>query len=297
MNQGAVLVASVALLNGSIAFAGNMGVDTPILPSHGLFLGLGGSYNSINLNQTSWGKGISNIQTSTGVSSNGVGQGNGVPFHNTQNTFAPEVQAGYFKAIPNTAYRYGLKFSYQYLGSIATNANLYIPQLGQTTNNSGVTSPLFGYVDGKSIQVTTNHEMTLLAFLGQDFGNKYVYFGMGPSLFNTKSRNYYSVGYADFDGATIDVTGLVSYASPSIWAWGGAAQLGMMYFINETWTVDLSYTYSISGSYTTNHQQGFTNASNLAGVNYTTSGTLFTKDTLSVSSQAVTLSINKVFDV
>lgn len=288
---------STTLLTSSIAFAGDMGANTQNIPNRGLFLGLGGSYNSINLNQNSWGKGLSNIQTNTGVSSNGVGQGNGVPFHNTQNTFAPEVQAGYFKSIPNSPYLYGLKFSYQYLGSVATNPNLYIPQLGQTTNNSGVTSPLFGYVDGKSIQVTTNHEMTLLAFLGHDFGNKYVYVGMGPSLFNTKSRNYDSIGYADFDGATINVTGLVNYASPSIWAWGGAAQLGMMYFISDSWSVDISYTYSISGSYTTNHQQGFTNASNLAGVNYTTSGTLFTKDTLSVSSQALTLSINKVFDV
>ena len=290
------MVLSAHLLGGTACFAGSMGATESDLMHDGLFLGLGGSYNSINITQNSWGEGISNIQTNLGANSNGIAQGTGTPFHNTTNTFAPEIQAGYFKHITGTPNLYGLKFSYQYLGATATNSNLYIPQLGTTTSSSGTTSSLFGWVDANAVQVTTNHELTLLAFIGRSFGNKYVYFGAGPSLFNMQSKNYYSIGYAEFNGAALDVTGLVSYSSPSIWAWGGAAQLGMTYFFTPTWFIDASYTYAITGNNTSAHEQTFTNTSNVAGTPYITSGTLFTRDTLSVINQALTISINKVFD-
>lgn len=286
------------LLGATASFAGTMGDVGLDLMHDGLFIGLGGDYNAINTNQSSWGEGISNIQTSTGTNSNGVAQGTGVPFHNTLNTFAPEGQVGYFKHILNTQNLYGVKFTYQYLGSTATNTDLYIPQLGETTSAvTGVTSSLFGYVDAKSVQVSTNHELTFLGFLGRSFGNKFFYLGAGPSLFNLQSKNYDSIGYADVNGATVDVTGLVSYASPSIWAWGGAAQLGMTYFVTPTWFIDASYTYAITGSYRTTHQQAFTNTSKILDVVYNTSGTLYTADTLQTRTQSVNVAINKVFDL
>jgi hypothetical protein len=290
------MVLTANLLSATTCFAGGMGSTELDLMHDGLFLGLGANYNSINVTQNSWGQGISNIQTSTGANSNGIAQGTGAPFHNTTNTVAPEIQAGYFKHITGTPNLYGLKFSYQYLGATATNSNLYIPQLGEMTSSTGATSSLFGYVNADSVQVATNHELTLLAFIGRSFGNKYVYLGAGPSLFNQQSKNYYSIGYAEFEGATVNVTGLVSYSSPSIWAWGGAAQLGMTYFINPTWFIDASYTYAITGNNTTPHEQAFSNSSSLGTTTYTTSGTLFTKDTLRVNTQALTIAINKVFD-
>lgn len=291
------MVLSANLLSLTTCFAGSMGATEADLVRDGLFLGLGGNYNSINITQNSWGKGISNIQTNTGDNSNGVAQGTGAPFHNTTNTFAPEVQAGYFKHFTGTQNLYGIKFSYQYLGSTATNSNLYIPQLGEMTSSTGATSSLFGYVNADSVQVTTNHEMTLLAFIGRSFGDKYIYLGAGPSLFNLQSKNFYSIGYAEYEGATVDVTGLVSYSSPSIWAWGGAAQIGMTYFFGPTWFIDASYTYSITGNNTTDHQQAFSNSSSLGSTHYTTSGTLFTKDTLSIHTHALTFTVNKVFDI
>ena len=136
-----------------------------------------------------------------------------------------------------------------------------------------------------------------MAFIGRSFGNKYFYLGAGPSLFNLQSNNYYSIGYTAYQASTIDVTGLVSYSSPSIWAWGGAAQLGMTYFISPTWFIDASYTYAITGNNTTLHEQAFSNSQISDFVSYFTSGTLFTKDTLSVSAQALTVAINKVFDI
>lgn len=291
------MVLSANLLCGTTCFAGGMGEIDSDLMRDGLFLGAGASYNSINLTQNSWGLGISNIITSTGGNSNGIAQGNGAPFHNTTNTFAPQVQAGYFKHSTGTQNLYGLKFSYQYLGATATNSDLYIPQIGEMVSSTGTTSSLFGYVIGDSIQVTTSHELTLLAFMGRSFGNKYIYLGAGPSLFNLRSRNYDSIGYAEYEGATVNVTGLVNYSSPTIWAWDGAAQLGMTYFINPTWFIDASYTYAITGNNMTPHEQAFSNSSSLGTTTYTASGTLFTKDTLSVNNQTLSVTINKIFDL
>lgn len=286
------------LFASSACFAGDMGLIAPDMMRDGFFVGLGGNYNSITINQNAWGEGVSNIITSTGANSNGVAQGDGVPFHNTTNTFSPDIQAGYVTHITGTENLYGVKFAYQYLGLTATNTDLYIPQLGQTTSAiTGVTTPLVGYVNGTSVQPTSNHELLFLGLVGRSFGNKYIYFGAGPSLFNLKSKNYYSIGYADFNGVTLNVTGLVSYPSPSIWAWGGAAQIGMTYFLSPTWFIDASYTYAVTGNNSTFHQQTFTNTSDVGGVTYTTSGTLYTRDILSMSSQALTLAINKVFDL
>ena len=111
-----------------------------------------------------------------------------------------------------------------------------------------------------------------------------------------RSKNYDSIGYAEYEGVTVDVTGLVNYSSPPVWAWGGAAQLGMTYFINPTWFIDASYTYAATGNNMKPHEQAFANSSSIGSVNYTASGTLFTKDTLRVNNQTLALSINKVFD-
>jgi hypothetical protein len=292
------MVLGTYFLAGTVCFANDVSTTAGDLTRDGLFLGVGADYNSVNLTQNSWGKGVSNIQTSTGVNSNGVAQGQGAPFHDVNNVLAPSFQAGYFKHIAGTPNLVGIKFSYQFLDSTATNSNLYIPQLGQTTSAiTGVTSPLYGYVNADSVQPTTNHEMTLLVFAGRSFGNLSLYFGVGPSLVNLQSKNYYSIGYADVEGATLNVTGLVGYTSPSVWAWGGTAQLGATYFFTPSWFIDVAYKYTATGDNTTNHQQTFTNTSNFAGTTYSTSGTLYTKDTLSVKNQSLMLTINKVFDI
>lgn len=283
-------------LAGTICFVGNTHAAQPDLMHDGFFFGVGAGFNSINLTQNSWGKGISNIVTNTGANSNGVAEGDGVPFHNITNTLSPSFQVGYFKHMADTPNLWGVKFFYQYLDATATNSHLFIPQLGESTSvSTGVTSSLYGYVDGTSIQPKTNQDMTLLLFTGRSFGNASFYIGAGPSLVNIKSQNYDSIGYAVFNGATVNVTGLVNYSTPSIWTWGGTAQIGATYFFMPSFFLDLSYTYTATRDYTVNHQQNFTNTSSISTTNYTTSGTLYTRNTMSVKNQTLMLSINKVF--
>ena len=266
--------------------------------SKDFFFGLGGSYNSIHLTQDSWGKGVGNITTNTGSNSNGNAEGTGAPFDNNSQSLAPEIQIGYFKHFINHPnYLYGFKLSYQYLNSTATNPNLYIPQVGTETSQTGVVSPLFGWVNVDAVQVTTKHQINLLGFLGESFGNKFFYLGVGPTIVNLKSQNYYSIGYAQFEGATVNVTGLVSYSTPSLWLFGGAAQLGMTYFITPSLFIDANYTYAITGSHTVNHSQSYAYISSLGSTVYNSTGNLYTKNTLRIKNQSVAITINKVFDV
>ncbi len=156
---------------------------------------------------------------------------------------------------------------------------------------------MFGYAIADSVETTAHHQMNLLALAGKQFNNKLFYLGLGPSLINLKSQNYNSIGYATIDGEVIDVTGLVNYQSPNIWAWGGAAQIGMSYYLDANWFVDVSYTYSLAATYSSPHEQSFTNTTTLANNPVTTYGILTTKDTLkSTTLQSIHLSINRRFD-
>lgn len=70
----------------------------------------------------------------------------------------------------------------------------------------------------------------------------------------------------------------------------------MTYFVSPTWFIDFSYTYALTNSRTVN-QQAFANSGTTGSTNYTTSGTLFTQNTLQVINQSATITINKVFDI
>ena len=71
------IVVGSYFLAGTVCFASYASTARSDLTRDGFFLGLGANYNSVNIKQDSWGKGISNIQTNTGANSNGVAQGSG----------------------------------------------------------------------------------------------------------------------------------------------------------------------------------------------------------------------------
>lgn len=281
-------------ISGTSAFAGTMG-STP--NPQGIFIGVGGNYNSIRIEQNSWGLGISSLYINGVYNSTGIAQGNAAPFKNMSQNLSPEVQAGYLRNYNDDVY-YGIKFTYQYLGAVATNRDLYLPQTGVLTSSTGTQSPMFGYAIADSVETTINHDMNLFALIGKQFGNKNLYLGAGPSLISLQSQNYNSIGYAIVNGETLNVTGLVNYGSPTMWAWGGAAQIGMNYFITPTWFIDASYTFSALESRVTRHEQSFINTSTMNGDNLLTTGILATKDTFKTTLlQSINVSINKMFDI
>lgn len=174
-----------------------------------------------------------------------------------------------------------------------------IPQSGSFTTSAApllglppITTDFDGNVVIKSSQTTIKQQLALMPFIGRAFQNSYVYFGAGPALFDTQSRVNSAIGYADIDGDTLDVTGAAASFSSSEWVWGGAAQIGMNYFLGPSWFVDVNYTFAMSASFDEDYVAPFSNTSS-AGL--TTRGVAHLDTSQRVTSQAVTVSINKVF--
>ncbi|MGC2776551.1 MAG: hypothetical protein WA418_13060 [Bradyrhizobium sp.] len=287
--------AALCLLTFStMTFAADLGSPLPSnTPRAGFFLGLGGSYNSVNFGQDLSAAGISNVYSGTTLVAFGQAGGPANPFHDTQSSFAPEAQAGYFQQFAGSRWLWGVKFKYKYLGVTSTQGNVDSPQTGSFTN-TGAAPPdttFTGNVVIQSSQTRINHEFDSLAFLGHSFGNSTVYLGAGPALFGTTTNLYRATGFAAINGVHYDITGTPADFSSSKLMWGGAAQIGTTYSFDPSWFLDLNYTYAMTRQYTNNYSGPFASAA--AG--YTDTGTLFISTSQRVTSQAFAVSINKVF--
>ena len=83
--------------------------------SPGWFVGLGGSYNSVRVDQSFTGFGTTNIFEDSELVAVGAAGGPAPPFHSTLTTF-PVAQLGFVKPIENSEWSWGSKFAYKYLG-------------------------------------------------------------------------------------------------------------------------------------------------------------------------------------
>src|SRR5262245_19156759 len=143
------------------------------------FAGLGGSANSVDLSQD-----LTAISANTQVSilgiplATGTAGGAGLPFHGTENTLAPEAQLGYFAHFTDSAWLWGFKFNYQYLGTTTSNRDIAIPavQLAPTVFSPDLYQEHF--VVG-SAETRVTHQLALFPFLGRSFASGFVYGGGG----------------------------------------------------------------------------------------------------------------------
>lgn len=281
----------------NVAIAGDMGLlPASTISQAGLFIGLGGNYNSVKFDQTYPNiSARSQVYSGTTVLAAGGAGGPGVPLHHTDTTFSPEAQVGYFRYFTgNSDLLWGVKFQYQYLGITLTGNDSVAFQSGTLLSDTpaGGSLSFTGHASIQSIQNTATHELALLPFIGHSFiSNSYTYFGIGPSLFQTQTHVYDVMGHADLNGVPADATGAPVNFSSATWLVGGAAQMGVTYFPNSTWSLDVNYTYSMSGRGTTKYTSPYSNTSG----SYTSAGTLFGTLTQRVTAQALTCSINKVF--
>jgi hypothetical protein len=258
-----------------------------------LFIGLGGSYNSIKLDQDLYAAGVSNVYSGATLVAFGQAGGPANPFHDNQSTFAPEAQAGYFSNFANSSWLWGVKFRYKYLGITSTDRLVDSPQTGSFTNTGAApaNTSFSGNVIIQSSQSTINHELAFLAFLGHSFGSANVYLGAGPALFGTKSDVYHAIGYADINGTHVSITGTPVNYSSSNWVWGTATQIGMTYLFAPTWFLDINYTFAFSRRFTNNYSSAFSSTTD----GYVDTGTLYVSTSQRVTTQALAVSINKAF--
>jgi len=296
MKKGFCAVAVLGTLAASgLAVAGGMGSSES---KGNVFIGLGGSYNSVALaNQKLYGKGVSQTFDRDGIHiDDGSAAGYSVPFNNDKNKLAPQVQTGYFKHFMDSALFWGGKFSYQYLDVTFSNDNMTIAQSGGFINTSTTenlpSSPFTGNYVVQSVQTSVNHDLLLLAFVGNSFKQSDIYLGVGPSVFGMQNKIYNLTGYADLEGVTTNISGAPANFSKTMWVWGGAAQLGAAYHISPTWVFDFNYTYAITARDTVKYSAPFTNVTEVGN---TQIGTSFIHSAQHIVVQSVMFSVNKVF--
>lgn len=256
----------------------------------GFFFGLGGSYNSIKLDENY--SGSANMDVSTGatlVASGSVG-GPAAPYHSTLSTLAPAVQLGCIRTLDGSAWSWGSKFSYKYLGLTFTNSDIASPQ-AVINPEPGASEVMVGHVVGDSAQTSVNHELAWMPYVGRSFNRGRVYLGGGPVVFGTQSRINQATGYADLNGVHQDIIGTPLNFSSSTWMWGGAAQIGLVYYLGASCFLDASYDIMVTGAYTQNYTAPFTNDSGF----YTTVGTLNITTVQRITAQSIGLTFNLLF--
>jgi opacity protein-like surface antigen len=142
-----------------------------------------------------------------------------------------------------------------------------------------------------SYRTRIDHEIAFMPFIGRAFARSYVYLGAGPALFATQTKIDNAIGFADVNGIHADVTGTPDNFASSQWVWGGAAQIGLAYYLDHGWFLDLNYTYARTGKFTSNFSAPFSSSS--AG--YQSVGTLFVSPSQRVTDQSFSVSINRGF--
>lgn len=282
-------VGVVALALSNIAISGEMGS----LSKSNYFVGLGGTYNSANLEkQTIYGKGVNSAYTGPILTSSGSAAGTSSPFYQNENLFSPHVQAGYLKNFGNGIDFWGAKFVYNYLNAHLSDDGMTIPQAGSNYKYQTQETVYFtGNYVVESVQTSINHELLLLAYIGHSFKQSKMYLGIGPSLFNMQSKINDLVGHADYVLPGQNISGAPAYLYKSMWEWGAAAQIGMTYFLSPSWFIDFNYTYAGTARYTFKYVSPFTNT--IAGQN--TVGTSYINPSQQITVQSFGVSINKLF--
>jgi hypothetical protein len=261
------------------------------VPKAAFFIGLGGSYNSVDFrNQNIYAQGISDIYLNGTLVAFGSAGGPADPYSNTQSTFAPAAQVGYFQHFAGSNWLWGAKFSYGYLRVTSINQSVIVPQAGSFTSTNSDT--FTGNVVVRSYQTGINHQMAFMPLIGRSFEKSFVYFGAGPSLAQTQSNLNGVIGFAALNVGHTNITGTPSNFSSSAWVYGGGATVGATYFFDPSWFLDLSYTFAMTTVQTTNFAAPFASATD----GYTDIGILSGYYSGRVITQTFTISINKAFD-
>lgn len=271
--------------------------DKTFVPQSAFFGGLGGSWSSGWFgHQDAYGKGTS-YSPPYGIHTAQVGTAAGSTSLdlNTQSALAPVIQVGYFQHFSGSQKIVGGKFSYSYLGIGSANSQQQIPQVGGFTED-GTYTPFTGNYLIQSYRQTINQQISLIPLIGRSFERSYVYLGVGPTTVQTKTSIENITGFES--AADIPTTptgiGLGEKYSTTQWLFGGVAMLGATYFIDPTWFMDISYSYSMTETKTSGWGGPWTDT-DIARNYVTRTGTNIGTSSGNVNVQAFVITINKVF--
>lgn len=263
-----------------------------LVPNSGTYIGLGFGLNATKFRgQEVEATGISTVTNTATDAFVSSGTAGGPPVGiglDTVNGVSPSLQLGYFEKFRNSEYLWGVKLSYDYLGnSTATNDFVRIPQFGTFSNGT----PFTGNAIARSYQKTVNHQFAFIPYFGQAFEKGTIYLGAGPTLSQVNTKINDLVGFADINGVRTDISGTPQGFSSTQWLWGATLMVGGSYFVDESWFLDFSYSYSMTQNKT---NQYFSTFNNPASPN-TLSGSLIGASTGTSATQSIKLSINRLF--
>lgn len=263
--------------------------EEPVVPRAGWFAGLGGSFNSVDVDQDLFAAGVGKVYSGSTLVAIGGAGGPADPRQHTELTLAPEAQIGYFAHFDTSDWLWGGKVLYRYVNATARTSDID-PQTGALKTLSGPDSFTGNVVIG-SYRTKLDHLFAFMPFIGRSFDRSSVYLGAGPALFGTQTNIDNAVGFADVNGMHGDATGAPVNFATSQWVWGLAAQIGLTYFLDRDWFLDLNYTYSRSAKFKSSYAASFTSMP--AG--YYDVGALFVDPSQRVTDQSVGVSINRRF--
>ena len=274
------------------AIAANL--DSSLVPQSAFFGGLGVNGSSVNFANQHVYAGGTTWQPGPVI---GWGAGSTDFTLNSSSAPVPVIQAGYVQHFSSSQWMWGAKVSYSYF-NVSADRNLLIPQTGGVTETTGgvtTTEPFAGNYTVQSYRQTMNHQISLIPLIGRSFEKSYLYLGGGPTFSQTNmSIENMASPIAFVNGLPISPTGVGngSNYSTNQWLFGGLAMVGVTYFITPTWFVDLSYSYSMTGTKKSSWggpwSDTLPNGSSRIGNNAGTSSG-------SVSTQAFSVSINVAF--
>lgn len=272
--------------------------EAPALPSNsypnGFQVGLGGSYNTISIDQSMSGIGVSSLYSAGVLVGTGEAGGITIPYRETKSIFSPEGEIAYFRHLGDSPWFLGGKFVYQYLGLTFSNGPIDSPQSGSFTTISG-SDLFFGNAVIQSSQSQVNHELVLMPFVGRSLNNTHFYLGAGAAVFQADFYQYNFIGFANIEGVHNDITGNPVNFSNSQWMWGGGGQIGMTHYFTPQWFIDFSYAYLATANYTFSDSESFSSITHTGSGDYTNLGTALVEATQRITTQSVTVAFNVLF--
>lgn len=265
------------LVNGVLitAFAGVPEIPSRLIP--GLYVGVGGSWNTIDESFNSL------LFTSNGRS----GQDK---YDVNLSRLAPTAQVGYWVPLCN-GWLWGVAGQWKYLAYETNNVNA---SRGQNLPNATFSSiNIFGPKIDRDFtsQSEINNEVLLLLYFGKQFNKGYAYLGVGPALFTASNSIFVSSVHTPSGVGDHLVSTSVSSDKT---VWGGAIQVGYNYYVEPTLFVNFSYTYAQTGK---NNFNNSVNAAILNGASTPDATTLNLHRSISFRVQEVMFTINKVFEI
>lgn len=245
----------------------------PSANQEGIFIGMGGGYNSIKVDSRHTGT----LNAISGFPPNGIFTGIPHSHDHTRYLLSPELQAGLFQKLNNSEWMWGFKLLYQYLQANNNEKQAYVDYINSSNT-----------IDKVSGQVKTRigHEFAALVQFGHSYTNGMVYMGVGPALLGTK--NHIDT-IADNDSGYY-IGNLDDFPRQTKRAWGFMAQVGANYYLNPTLFLDLSYFYTLSSRLSINSRGTFTPDIS-GGLN---TGIISFDTSKRVTLQSVILTLNKI---